>query len=109
MLLMPVLLLAACGDDDEGGGAGTAGGGGAGADTAGRDAAAGDVRAKERAFLEAMVPHHEAALDMSQVAEGRAESPEIKEMARQIAEAQGPEIRQMQDIHQRLICSALLP
>lgn len=109
MLLVPVLLLAACGDDDDGGGGGTAGGGGAGADTVGGDAASGDVRAKERAFLEAMVPHHESALDMAQVAEGQAESPEIKKIARQIAEAQGPEIRQMQDIHRRLFGSALLP
>ncbi len=101
VLLVPALLVAGCGNDDESGEK-TAGGG----DQA---AASADVRTKERAFLEAMTPHHESAVTMTEVAEERAESPEIKEIATGIAESQEPEIQQMQDIHQRLFASPLVP
>ncbi|MDP8943488.1 MAG: DUF305 domain-containing protein [Actinomycetota bacterium] len=67
---------------------------------AGSPAAKGN--ATERAFLEAMVPHHEAALDMSEVAARRARAPEIKRLAKDIAASQRPEIEQMRRIHQRL-------
>lgn len=57
---------------------------------------------RDRAFLEAMVPHHEAAIWMAQLAEPRSESPGILRLARGIRRAQDREIEQMRRIHQRL-------
>ncbi len=101
MLVVPALALGACGSDDKKGEQASSGG-----DKAAADA---DVRTKERAFLEAMTPHHESAVAMTEVAAERAEAPEIKEIAKGIAESQEPEIKQMQDIHQRLFGSPLVP
>ncbi len=84
---------AGCGGDDDSGG----------------EAAAKSGTSTDRAFLEAMTPHHESAVAMTDVAADRAESPEIKEIASGIAEAQKPEIKQMQDIHQRLFGTPLVP
>ncbi len=102
MLVVPALLVGACGSDNENGSEQSAGGG----DQA---AAGANVRVKERAFLEAMTPHHQSAVAMTEVAAERAESPEIREIATDIAESQKPEIKQMQDIHQRLFGSPLVP
>lgn len=44
------------------------------------------------AFMQMMVPHHAQALEMSQLAADRAESEQVKAMARRIRGAQGPEI-----------------
>ena len=63
----------------------------------------------ERAFLEAMVPHHQAALEMAQVAARRAEAPEVKRIAEAIAAAQEPEIERMRRTHQRLFDRPLAP
>ena len=49
-------------------------------------------------FLEMMIPHHGQALQMTALAETRAESPEVKALAAQIAAAQGPEIELMQEL-----------
>ena len=64
---------------------------------------------RERAFLEAMVPHHESALEMADVAVRRGQDPEIERLARAIAAAQRPEIERMRSIHQRLFDSPLRP
>ena len=71
--------LAACGDDDDGSG-GTADNGHAQADVA---------------FAQGMIPHHEQAIEMAQLAEGRVSSPEVKQLAADIEAAQGPEIETM--------------
>lgn len=42
-----------------------------------------------------MLPHHSQAVAMSQQAESRASSPQVKDLARRISAAQGPEIEQM--------------
>jgi uncharacterized protein (DUF305 family) len=47
-------------------------------------------------FAQAMIPHHEQALDMARLAETRAESDELKDLAAQIESAQAPEIEQLQ-------------
>lgn len=49
-------------------------------------------------FLVQMIPHHEAAIRMSQEALAKAEHAELKEMARSIVEAQQKEIAQMQKL-----------
>ncbi len=46
-------------------------------------------------FAQMMIPHHEQAVEMSTLAETRASSPEIKELAAEIKAAQQPEIDQM--------------
>jgi len=92
--------VSACGDDksDTGSGGGT-----------NAPAAPEADRAAERGFLEAMVPHHESAIEMAKMAVERAESPEIKKLATAIRDAQQPEIEQMRKIHQRLFGSPLKP
>jgi uncharacterized protein (DUF305 family) len=63
----------------------------------------------ERAFLEAMVPHHESAIEMARLAKRRAEHPEIRELAGAIVSAQEREIADMRRIHQRVFDEPLLP
>lgn len=47
-------------------------------------------------FAQMMIPHHEQAVEMAQLAPDRAESTEVKDLAMQIEEAQAPEIDQME-------------
>ena len=68
--------LAACGNEDD---TGTAGGH--------NDA---DVT-----FAQEMIPHHQQAIEMADLAESRAESQEVKDLAADIEAAQGPEIETM--------------
>ncbi|NJP92489.1 DUF305 domain-containing protein [Nonomuraea sp. FMUSA5-5] len=46
-------------------------------------------------FAQMMIPHHEQAVEMAELAPGRAADPEIKELAAKIKAAQDPEIRTM--------------
>ncbi|MBN9098022.1 MULTISPECIES: DUF305 domain-containing protein [unclassified Pseudonocardia] len=48
------------------------------------------------AFVQGMIPHHTQAVAMAQLVDGRASSPKVIELAKQIEQAQGPEITQMQ-------------
>jgi uncharacterized protein (DUF305 family) len=66
-------------------------------------------RAADRAFLEAMVPHHQSAIAMARVAKRRAHHPQITELAVAIITAQGKEIRQINRIHRRLFDEPILP
>jgi uncharacterized protein (DUF305 family) len=50
----------------------------------------------DKAFIDAMIPHHESAIAMANVALEESEIPEIREIARDIVRAQQREIRQMQ-------------
>lgn len=47
------------------------------------------------AFAQGMIPHHEQAVEMSQLAAERAASPQVKELAATIERAQAPEIEQL--------------
>ncbi len=49
----------------------------------------------DRAFVEAMIPHHESAIEAAKLAEQQAEKPEIKELAGEIIAGQEREIAQM--------------
>ena len=51
--------------------------------------------AADAMFAQMMIPHHEQAVEMSTLAETRASSPEITELAARIKSAQQPEIDQM--------------
>ncbi|MFD5254615.1 DUF305 domain-containing protein [Streptomyces bobili] len=48
------------------------------------------------AFAQMMIPHHQQALAMARLADGRASGAEVKEIAAKIEKAQDPEIRTMQ-------------
>ncbi|GAW49740.1 MULTISPECIES: DUF305 domain-containing protein [unclassified Nocardioides] len=46
-------------------------------------------------FAQSMIPHHEQAVEMATMAQERASSPEVKQLAEKIEAAQGPEIDTM--------------
>jgi uncharacterized protein (DUF305 family) len=92
---VPMVLLAACGDDDDDAISGST----AVTETAG--ASPGDGVAAEHddadvAFAQGMIPHHEQAIEMAQLAAGRAADPRVLDLATRIEAAQGPEIELMQ-------------
>jgi len=49
----------------------------------------------DEAFIDAMIPHHQSAIEMAQVASKKSEIPEIKQLAGNIVSAQKREIKQM--------------
>jgi uncharacterized protein (DUF305 family) len=66
------------------------------------DARAGSSRQAlfDQQFIDMMVPHHQGAVEMALIAQGRAEHPEIQQMAKAIIGAQEQEITQMQQWRQ---------
>ncbi len=76
LLAASLLTLAACGNDD------------------GTDAGAGHNDA-DVTFAQQMIPHHQQAIEMAELAETRASSQEVKDLAADIKGAQGPEIATM--------------
>ena len=75
--LMALTLLAACGDDDS--------------DTT-----------TDAAFVAEMVPHHESAIEMAEIAQERADHPEIRQLANDIVATQSEEITTLNAISDRL-------
>lgn len=49
----------------------------------------------DRAFIDAMIPHHQSAIGMAGVANEKSKNPRIKELAQNITSAQKREIEQM--------------
>ncbi|MFJ3620669.1 DUF305 domain-containing protein [Streptomyces iakyrus] len=91
------LLLAACGGDDMEGmdhGSGTSASA-TSTPTAGDNPAPGAFNDADVMFAQMMIPHHEQALEMSKLADGRASDAEIKTLAADIEKAQDPEIQTM--------------
>jgi uncharacterized protein (DUF305 family) len=87
-------LLAACGDDDDMGGMDH--GGDDSSETAEAAAEGADFNDADVTFAQGMIPHHQQAVEMADLADGRAESPEVIDLAERIKAAQDPEIEQMQ-------------
>lgn len=50
----------------------------------------------DRAFIDNMIPHHQSAIAMAEVALEESENPEIRELSRNIVDSQRVEIEQMQ-------------
>jgi uncharacterized protein (DUF305 family) len=48
----------------------------------------------DKNFLEAMIPHHQSAIDMSQLALQKALKPELKTFAQNVIKDQSAEIKQ---------------
>ncbi|MFF2200651.1 DUF305 domain-containing protein [Streptomyces sp. NPDC058145] len=87
------LALAACGGSDDG--AAHAGHGGPASTAASATATAGPRNAQDVSFAQGMIPHHQQALEMAKLADGRASSARVKDLAARIEKAQDPEIRTM--------------
>jgi uncharacterized protein (DUF305 family) len=88
--LAGTLLLAACGDD-----------GGHGGHQSGSGDQSADFNDADITFAQAMIPHHEQAVEMAKLAPTRASSAQIKDLAARIEAAQGPEIEQMRELLER--------
>lgn len=56
----------------------------------------GDLNMSDVMFAQMMIPHHEQAVEMAELAPAAGASPQVQELAAEIAAAQGPEIRQME-------------
>lgn len=54
------------------------------------------------AFVSQMVPHHESAIEMAEIAKVNGEHPEIVQLANDIVRTQGSEIESLNGIHDRL-------
>lgn len=80
------LALSACGDSSGNDADGTSG-------SSGQAAKFNDADVE---FAQQMIPHHEQAIEMAQVAETRAGSDEVKSLAADIEAAQGPEIETLE-------------
>ncbi|MER5797661.1 DUF305 domain-containing protein [Streptomyces mirabilis] len=93
------LMLSACGSGGDGasGMSGMDHGGSKSSATATATAAAkaGDVDEADITFAQMMIPHHEQAVAMAELADGRASDAEIKDLAAKIEKAQDPEIKTM--------------
>ena len=81
--------LAACGGDDE--------------------EPSASISGTESAFLKSMIPHHELAVDMAEMARERGEHREVKRLAGAIVEAQNGEISEMEQIYRRLAGEEIVP
>lgn len=55
----------------------------------------------DEAFIDAMIPHHQSAIEMAQVAYRESDNPEIKALAEGIVDAQTQEIAQMEGWRQQ--------
>ena len=88
--LAVMALSAGCGDD-------TSNGGGQAGDRstpAGSPSAAAYNQA-DIAFAQGMIPHHQQAVQMAELARSRANDPQVKDLAAEIEAAQAPEIEEM--------------
>jgi uncharacterized protein (DUF305 family) len=82
LLVTAGLTLTACGDDTGG--------------DARSDDGSSAFNDADVTFAEQMIPHHEQAIEMAQMAQGRASSEEVLALAEGIEAAQGPEIETLQ-------------
>ncbi|MEV6329022.1 DUF305 domain-containing protein [Streptomyces sp. NPDC051909] len=94
------LLLAACGGSGDGNDSmsGMDHGGKTSASataTASAGSSAGSFNDADVMFAQMMIPHHQQALEMAKLADGRAEDTEIKKIVAAIEKAQDPEIQKM--------------
>ena len=55
----------------------------------------------DKAFIDAMIPHHRSAIEMAEVAGRETNNPEIKDLAKDIVEAQRREVSQMEQWRQK--------
>jgi uncharacterized protein (DUF305 family) len=92
LAILMTLFVAACGGDDD-------------SDNGSSDAASAEHT--DGAFIAEMVPHHETAIEMAEIARTRAEHPETKQLASEIIATQSEEIAQLEQAHRRLFDAEL--
>jgi uncharacterized protein (DUF305 family) len=63
----------------------------------------------DKAFIDAMVPHHQGAIEMAQVALKHAEHEEIKELSRNIISSQQAEIEELKSIKKEEFGTSKVP
>jgi uncharacterized protein (DUF305 family) len=78
---MVVAGLAGCGSDE---------------DTQGSGSASSSHNDADVTFVQSMIPHHEQAVRMAEMADDAASSPEVRDLAERIKDAQRPEIETME-------------
>jgi uncharacterized protein (DUF305 family) len=83
-----VFALAACGGGDDSGSA-------ASSPSVSAEASADAHNAQDVSFAQGMIPHHQQAIEMAELADGRAASTQVKDLAARVEKAQGPEISTM--------------
>ena len=91
-LLASALVLSACGDSGDDTAASTSSTGSTGSSTAAETAQGNDA---DIAFLVGMTPHHEQAVEMSEMVLAADPPAEVAAIAQQVKDAQAPEIEQM--------------
>ena len=92
-LMAGAIVLAGCSNDGEGSSTGSSSESSAAADTSANDSTVHNDA--DVTFVQGMLPHHEGALAMAQLADGRASDPRVIDLADSIEAAQGPEIETM--------------
>lgn len=63
----------------------------------------------EQSFLEQMVPHHQSAVAMAEIALKKAQHPEVRNLARDIVDSQDAEIATMEGWYRKWYGTALTP
>ncbi|MFF3342583.1 DUF305 domain-containing protein [Streptomyces flavidovirens] len=86
------VVLAACGGGNDSS-AGHDGHAKTSSPTASAAAGQGERNAADISFAKGMIPHHQQAVEMAELAETRSRSAEVKKLAAEIKKAQGPEIK----------------
>jgi uncharacterized protein (DUF305 family) len=66
------------------------------------ESSAANTEATDDAFLAAMTEHHDAALEMAEIAQAQAQHSDVRRLADEIVAAQTDEIDQMAAIHERI-------
>jgi uncharacterized protein (DUF305 family) len=119
LLLAVAFPLSACGgagsgqqgDGSAGGGHGQMGHGSMGMGSGGmaKQMVMENGKYSDRAFIDAMVPHHQGAIAMAEVALKNAEHEEIKELSRNIVSTQQSEIEELKSIKQEEFGTSNVP
>jgi uncharacterized protein (DUF305 family) len=68
-----------------------------------------DGRYSDRAFIDAMVPHHQGAVEMAEVALDNAEHQQIRDLAQDIVTAQEAEIEELKSIKKEQYGTSKVP
>ena len=96
LVMSAALTLAACGGDNDDSADGMSGmSSSAPASLSPSSDATGDFNDADVTFATDMIPHHEQAVEMAELADTRAKSADVKDLAKKIMKAQDPEIEQM--------------
>ena len=86
LLLTAVLAVTACSNDS---------GTGAASESPNPEASTAAFNDADVAFAQGMIPHHQQAIEMAQLASDRARSAEVEQLAADIEAAQAPELEQL--------------